>query len=208
MHDSSDPPQSPSPSRSFAELMEAVRSGSEEAAWTIAELYTPHLLRAVRANFPQAIRSKVDSVDIVNTLWASLLLKRQRLEGISDPAQLVALLSSAARNRVIDEHRKYTTSAARNIQQETATYSDDRPLQVTGMTEEGMRRGGADTPSQVAICREKWRRLYESLSDRDRAIIQHRIGGKSPSEIEHSIPGVSERTARRVIAMAIEQLTL
>jgi RNA polymerase sigma factor (sigma-70 family) len=200
-------PLSESTAQSFAELMDAVRTGSEDAAWTIAELYTPHLLRAVRANFPQAIRSKVDSTDIVNTLWASLLLKRQRLEGIRDPAQLIALLTIAARNRVIDEHRKYTASEARDIRREVATYGDDQTLQSTAHQYEGMQRRGSDTPSQVAISREKWRHLLASLSERDRLVVKHRVNGKSFEEIEQTVEGVSERTARRVIAMVIERLS-
>lgn len=190
---------------SFAVLMDALMSGSEDAAWRIAELYTPHLLRAVRRSLPQAIRSKVDSVDIVNTLWASLLTKRRRLNGIREPAQLVALLTVVARNRVVDEHRKYTEVEARDIRREVGPY-DETPAKRGDKLTPAMRRRSRDTtPSEVAMVREKWNLFNETLSVRDRAVIKGRVSGLSYDQIAAAIDGVSSRTARRIVADAVKQ---
>ncbi|MGL4514549.1 MAG: RNA polymerase sigma factor [Lacipirellulaceae bacterium] len=192
--------------RSFAELMDALRGGCDEAASTIAELYTSHLLRAVRASLPREIRSKIDSVDIVNTLWGSLLTKRWRLEGIREPAQLVALLKQAARNRVIDEHRRYTAYEARDLRREAGSLDAPSP---TG--DRTARRfavsGNDDTPSQIASIRERWALFVVALSDRDRKIVSLRMSGKSYDEIADAVEGVSSRTARRVVADAVTRLS-
>lgn len=186
--------------------MDALRGGSEEAAGEIAELYTPHLLRAVRRTLPQAIRSKIDSVDIVNTLWASLLIKRQRLEGIKEPGQLVALLKAAARNRVVDEHRRYTEVEARDIRCEAGRY-DEIPVKAgDGAASPGRHRVSNTTPSEVAMTRETWERFKASLSSRDQEVVACRISGSTYEEIAESIEGVSARTARRIIAEAKTQL--
>lgn len=182
--------------------MDALRGGSEEAAAEIAGLYTPHLLRAVRRTLPQAIRCKIDSVDIVNTLWASLLVKRQRLDGIREPAQLVALLKSAARNRVVDEHRKFTEVEGRDIRREAGRYDESPAKHDDRAASQPRPRVGDTTPSEVAMTREAWDRFKASLSPRDQAVIVGRISGKSYEEIAHVIDGVSARTARRIVADA------
>jgi RNA polymerase sigma factor (sigma-70 family) len=193
------------PDRSFAELMDALRAGCDEAAGTIASQYSSHLLRAVRASFPQEIRSKIDSIDIVNTLWGSLLTKRWRLEGIREPAQLVALLKQAARNRVIDEHRRYTAYEARDLRREAGSL--DAPLGggAADVTRRQV-RSREESPSQIASIRERWAIFIDGLSERDRKIVSLRMSGKNYDEIAQAMEGVSSRTARRVVADAVTRL--
>lgn len=192
---------------SFEELMRDLCDGSEDAAWKVVERYTPHILRVIRASLPKEIRSKVDSIDIANTLLGSLLIKRTYLSNIREPAQLLALLTKAARNRVIDEHRKYTTYASRDIRSEEGAFGDHERAGV-GVAGDGRYGGREQTPSEVAIAREKWRCLVESLSVRDRRIVSLRIKGLTYEQIASQMKGVSARTARRVLANAIDRLCL
>lgn len=194
--------------QSFQQLMEAFRNGSEEAATKIAELYSSHLLRAVRASLPKEIRSKIDSVDLVNTLWGSLLINPARFADIRDPAQLMALLAKAARNRVIDEHRKYTVCQARDIRREEQL-SEQSSLDSMDKKERPKNfppSSSQATPSSIVASKEEWRLMLTKLSSRDRKILSYRSQGQTYEEIVNSIPDVSERTARRVIASIVEQL--
>ncbi|MEO1498000.1 MAG: sigma-70 family RNA polymerase sigma factor [Planctomycetota bacterium] len=195
--------------RSFRELMQDLASGSDDAAWTIVERYTPHILRVIRASLPKAIRSKVDSTDLANTLLGSLLLKRSRLRRLEDPAQLIALLTKAARNRVIDEHRKYTQTAARSLGSEEARLDDVHPESATAkraIAGDGRLGGREQTPSQIAIGREKWASLVSDLNPREREVIKLRIGGSTYAEIAGKLKGTSDRTARRIVANIVRRL--
>ena len=188
---------------SFKTLMQDLKDGSEEAAWKITEQYSGHIQRAVRKRLPREIRSKVDSVDIVNSIWGSFLLKRTKFLSIDEPAQLVALLTKIVANRVIDEHRKYTVCASRDIRSEAGSY-DEKSLQqdcanhiIAG---NGALGGREDSPSQIAISREKWLALKSSLSQRDQQIVSLRISGLNYKQIAEQMEDVSARSARRVLA--------
>ena len=56
---------------SFAFLMEQLRLGDQDAAWTIIEIYGPHIKRVVRRDMHDKLRSKYDSADFVQAVWAS-----------------------------------------------------------------------------------------------------------------------------------------
>lgn len=194
---------------SFANLMQELCAGSEDAARTIAEQFAPHIFRVVRRTLPKSIRSKVDSVDMVNTLLGSLLIKRHLLTSIRDSKQLVALLTKAARNRVIDEHRKYTTSASRDIKREEGGFCDlelEAPNVSDRTAGDGRFGGRESSPSQVAIARERWDLLMASLSKRDRQIISLRMKGFTYEQIADRLEDASARTARRVVIHTMEQL--
>ena len=103
----------------FEQLMADLASGSEDAAWRITEVYTPHILRAVRASLPRAIRPKLDSQDFAQIVWASLLLKRSYLAHVKTPQQLICLLATVAHNKVVDAFRHYMTYQARDLRRES-----------------------------------------------------------------------------------------
>src|SRR3989442_350218 len=145
--------------------MADLADGSEDAAWRITELYTPHILRAVRASLPVIIRPKLDSHDFAQSVWASLLLKRGYLSHVRTPEQLIALLASAARNKVIDAYRHYTVAEAFNVRTETPLEAAECPSPAGGPIVHD--RGVADrdpTPSQIAMLREQWKRVIDKCS--------------------------------------------
>src|SRR5262245_25861140 len=96
----------------FDQLMADVASGSEEAIWELLDTYTPFVLRAVRLSLPSAVRQKLDSQDIAQTLWASLLLGHKDLAKLESPDRLIAFLCRAAKNKVIDKTRRLTSQKA------------------------------------------------------------------------------------------------
>jgi RNA polymerase sigma factor (sigma-70 family) len=187
--------------------MAELAAGSEEAAWRIAEDYTPHILKAVRASLPAAIRPKFDSQDFIQIVWTSLLLKRTYLARLENPQQLIGILAAAARHKVIDAYRRYTTTEARNIRLERSL---DSP---SGEKREGRnkRAEASDlalrdpTPSQIASLREQWQRLLDQSSARDRKILALRMKGLSYQAIGDQV-GVSFNTVRRTLDRLIDQL--
>ena len=193
----------------LSELLQQFCEGSEEAALKIVQRFTPHVRRTVRAKLPRSIRSKVDSTDLVNTLLGALLLKRTYLADLNDPDRILALLTKAARERVVDEYRKYV-GGARNISREVRFDDGDnakgnqagRPIMASD------RRLGerTSTPSSIVAARENWERVLSSLDDRDREIVQLRKKGFTSQEIAEQLTSVSDRTVRRVLNKVMEQL--
>lgn len=55
----------------FASLMQRVREGSQDAAHELFQQYGPHILRIVRRKLHKTMRSKYDSSDFVQAVWAS-----------------------------------------------------------------------------------------------------------------------------------------
>jgi RNA polymerase sigma factor (sigma-70 family) len=190
----------------FTQLMSELADGSEEAAWRITELYTPHILRVVRASLPSLIRPKLDSQDFTQAVWASLLLKREYLSGIRTQEQLISLLASAARHKVIDAFRYYTTTQAHDARREVGL-DLVRPKLPRGnpeRDEKGVTRMDP-TPSQLASVRERWRLALESASARDREILKLRIRGGTYQSIS-GVVGVSVSTVRRALDDLIADL--
>ena len=202
----SSPPSNPNHNNEFEKLMADWASGSDEAAWHIAEHYTPHILRAVRRHLPKAMRAKVDSQDFAQIVWVSMLMKRSYLARVKSPEQLIAILVSAAQHRVIDAYRRLvkgkTRALAREIPFEAARKAQlnvNYPQLSGGPFDRNL------SPSQTAGVREKWCRLCELLSPRDRKVLTMRIRGFSYDEISASAK-TSRATIKRIVSRAIEHL--
>jgi len=186
----------------FKLLMDAMAEGSEEAAWQLTELYTPHIMRAVRSSLPKRIRTKVDSQDFVQSVWASILLNRGRLEQFQNPKQFVGYLAAMAKNKVIDKYRHFRTQK-KDVCAEVRISAIDRTSPGTSTPkaddEDLLPLPASDpTPSQVAVAREGWQQLIDQSSKRDRQIVSMRISGQTYTAIANSLK-VNEKTIQRAL---------
>src|SRR3954452_23870572 len=89
-------------------LLERLCSGDTEAAEQVFRTYEPYLRMVVRRQLPARLRTKFDSVDVVQSVWADVL--RGFREGgwrFSNAAQLRAFLTKVTRNRFIDRVRQH-----------------------------------------------------------------------------------------------------
>lgn len=183
----------------FKLLMDAMAEGSEEAAWQLTDLYTPHIMRAVRSSLPKRIRAKVDSQDFVQSVWASILLKRGRLAQFQNPEQFIGYLAAMAKNKVVDKYRHFRTQK-KDVHSEVKIPTLDRksPALVPENSDEGTIPSSDPTPSQVAVAREGWRQLINQSSERDRQIVSMRIQGQTYGAIANSLK-VNEKTVQRAL---------
>jgi RNA polymerase sigma factor (sigma-70 family) len=190
----------------FERLMEEMSEGSEEAAWELTELYTPHIIRAVRASLPRVIRSKVDSQDFVQAVWSSVLLKHGRLTQFRKPEHFIGYLATIARNKVVDTYR-HLVSLKHDVRTEVAIAEledrcDQRRLLEYGGNQ--MPKSKEPTPSQVAIVREVWERIVANSSARDQQVVSLRISGLPYGEIADRLC-IGEKTVRRVLTRLLDQ---
>ena len=181
----------PEQPKSLSELLERARQDSEGSAQEIVERYGPYILRAVRRRLNKKLRSKFDSVDFVQAVWASFFaLPADRFQ-FQRPQQLVDFLMGLARNKVVDAVRQRLETQKYDVNRELPLYDssavDAREVRAPG-----------PTASQVAIAKEEWQRAQDSAVPREERIVNWIQRGQSLESIAREI-GVSVKTIRRVL---------
>ena len=97
------------------ELIERLNDGDVVAAERAFLAYEPYLRMAVRRQLTGPLRSKLDSMDIVQSVWADVLCRfRESGWRFSDRTHLRAFLMKVARNRLIDRRREHHRDSSRS----------------------------------------------------------------------------------------------
>lgn len=174
----------------FETLMREVRNGSDTAAWDLVERYGPYVLRAVRRNIRHEIRAKFDSQDFAQAVWTSFFDRSQQMKKVERPEQLVRLLATMARNKVIDEGRKRDTKRY-CVKNETSM------TEIVGETNQGF-KSKDPTPSQLAIAREQWDQIIDGQPSHYQQIAELKVLGETNTAIAQQL-GINEKTVRRVL---------
>src|ERR1700722_12229829 len=86
----------------FHLLMRQAMTGSASAAQELFEKYDAVLLRAIRRKLSHKVRSKFDSLDFVQYVWASFFAEPAQQRVFESPEHLVRFLTKLARNKVVD----------------------------------------------------------------------------------------------------------
>lgn len=183
--------------REFRDLLQRVREGDEDAAWELIDLYGPHIFRVVRRRLNSRIRSKFDSADFVQAVWASFFTSRAEILSFKEPEELIGFLAQMARNKVVCEVRRRMQYLRYNVIQEQPL--DDSVLPAPTAI------GNQPSPSQVAVAREKWERLLTTSPPIWREILEMRYRGAKYDEIALKV-GMHERSVRKIIDQMLEQL--
>lgn len=178
-------------STEFAELMERVLEGSQDAAWKLLEDYGPHVHRYVRRGLNQQLRSKFDSLDFAQVVWASIFREPERLRKLKTPDDLMAYLNAMARNKMVGEVRRRLVSQKYDI-------SHDQEFNELDEVQVEARVRHDPTPSAIAVAHERWRQLVDNQPPLVRRIVEMRFMGATFSEIAAQLQ-IHERTARKTI---------
>lgn len=192
---------------SFEELVQLVANGSEEAVWTLLDRYSKNILRVVRRHLPTEIRSKVDSTDIVQSVWKSFLRTGAKFDADTTPEKLIAYMAGMARLKVYETHRHYTTLKGFDVRKE-------QPLEgVAGSNESGEQRSASDVrdaraqqPDDIVGTREHWRHAMAESGERGRQIVNLRLQGLTLTEISEELK-ISVSTVRRTLDALLQSLT-
>ncbi len=193
----------------FEHLLQQLAEGSGEALAKLMELYSGNILRAVRRSLPQAIRPKVDSIDIFQSVWISVLAKPGRLTELDTPQRMVAYLTSMARLKVLEKYRHFTRSQACDVAREQRM-SDH--VEMTGLTHhprparDVMLDAKHPPASALAEAHEVWKKLLSACDQRDQHVVQLRLSGMSQAEIAEQLQ-VSTRTVRRSLHRLLHTLS-
>jgi RNA polymerase sigma-70 factor (ECF subfamily) len=174
----------------FARLMQRFHDGSEEAARELLDDYGPHIRRVVRRKLNQKLRSKFDSTDFVQDVWASFLADRSHRPVFDNPQALAVFLGNIAYNKVVQAFRQRVLATKYNVDLEQSLETTE------GGTGELIAR--QPTPSQAAAANEAWDNLLKRQVPRNRKILELLRQGNTHQEIALEL-GLNEKTVRRLV---------
>src|SRR6266568_2053200 len=151
------------PSR-FAELMRAIREGSQDAVAELLQTYGDHLLRVIRRWLDPRLRRQFDSTDFQQDVLKSFWLMPRERMNFDSPEALGQYLARMARNKVAEAFRTTGTSLKRNALGERSLedFEKDNPI---------LTRAQDATPSQFAVEHECWERLNCGKSEKIRLLL-------------------------------------
>jgi RNA polymerase sigma-70 factor (ECF subfamily) len=175
----------------FQAWMERLRAGDEEQVRRLVHEYGPRLCHAVRRWLHHKLRSKFDSRDFVQDVWASFFTSLAEQRPFPTPAHLLAYLNKLARNKVVETVRQRLVAEKWNVNREQSLGDP-----TVGPHAELV--APQPTPSTLAMSREEWQRLLGRQPPVYRRILLLFHEGKTSGEIARELR-VSDRLVRRVI---------
>jgi RNA polymerase sigma-70 factor (ECF subfamily) len=177
------------------QLIERMNEGDISAAEQAFLAYEPYLRMAVRRQLSGRLRSKLDSMDIVQSVWADVLTSfRQAGWRFTDRSHLRAFLMKVARNRLIDRRRQHH----RALEQEQA---------LSQTASEELPQTQQPRPSEIAQENELWKRMWEQCPPAHREILVLRRQGLLLGEIA-ARTGLHEGSIRRILYDLARRLAL
>jgi RNA polymerase sigma-70 factor (ECF subfamily) len=174
--------------------MQKVVAGSAEAAQELFRDYGPYLLHAIRRRLSKQIRSKFDSMDFAQDVWASFFAEVPEKRSFDSPEKLVAFLTKLARNKVLDAVRQRLKTDKHDVRKEQSLDDSTR-------FDKDRLDDGQPTPSQVLMTQEEWAEFL-----RKQPLVYRRIfillrEGKTQYEIAEELD-IHLKTVNRIVCRA------
>jgi RNA polymerase sigma factor (sigma-70 family) len=162
-----------------------LREGDVAAAEQAYAACEPYLFAVVRRRLPQQLRRRIDSTDIVQSIWADLLEGfRSRRWYFEDERMLRGFLVRVARNRIIDRYRQHVASIGR--EQSITDPSYEAADQATA------------APSQIAQSDDLWQRMLALCPPEHHEILRLKREGYTLLDIA-ARTGLHEGSVRRIL---------
>jgi RNA polymerase sigma-70 factor (ECF subfamily) len=164
-------------------LLAQLRSGDLDAARHICTAFEPYLRLVVRRSLPRALRTKFDSVDVVQSIWVDVLKGfREGRWQFATLGQLKSFLVRVTRNRLIDHCRHHR----RDLRHQ-------RPLGAMG--DACIPWAG---PAEIAAADELWEQMLEACPAQHHELLDLRRQGYTLAEIAERT-GLHESSVRRIL---------
>src|SRR5438132_8566121 len=181
--------------RSLDMLLEKLCSGDAAAAEQVCLKYEPYLRKVVRRQLPPRLRAKLDSIDVVQSVWADVL-QGFRSAGwrFADAAHLRAFLVKATRNRFIDRIRQH--EKALELERSIAcTDPEDLPA------------ARQPRPSEAVQADDLWQRMLALCPPAHHELLQLKRHGLTLVEIARRT-GLHEGSVRRILRQLARQMAV
>jgi RNA polymerase sigma factor (sigma-70 family) len=176
----------------FPRLLNRARAGSESAARRLVEMYQCGVLHAVRRSLPKQLRSKYDSTDLTQEVWADFFAHGLEKYPFQSPEALNRFLWQLAERRTTDMVRRRLCHGKGQVAREHVFGSSTVRAEVQGTPQPG------PTPSEAAADADEWQHLLHGQNAQHQQILVLLRQGDSYEEVARKV-GVNTRTIRRLI---------
>jgi RNA polymerase sigma-70 factor (ECF subfamily) len=167
-------------------LVDDLNRGDERAIQRAFQAYEPFLRMVVRRRLPSPLRARIDSSDIIQSIWADLLPGFRRGGWrFPDATRLRSFLVRATRNRLIDRQRQHGP----DLDRERSIASGDLRILPAPETERA---------SQQAQAGDLWERMLASCPPSHRDVLLLKREGLTSAEIADRV-GLHEASVRRIL---------
>jgi RNA polymerase sigma factor (sigma-70 family) len=174
-------------------LLEKLSTGDDEAAEHIFRNYEPYLRMVVRRHLSPEMRSKFDSIDVVQSVWVHLLKSfRDADRRFTDVNHLRAFLVQITRHRLIDRLRRLRPSL-----------EHERPLEGAGL--EDLLATENPQPADIVQADELWEQLLELCPPAHQEILRLKREGALTGEVA-ARTGLNEGSIRRILSTLSKRL--
>jgi RNA polymerase sigma-70 factor (ECF subfamily) len=176
----------------FRELIQRIRTGDQQAAAELVRQYEPEIRRAVRLRLNNPKLGRVlDSIDVCQSVMGRFFVGAAAGQfELENPGQLLRLLVTMAKNRVIDHARKPSNRP-------DSFGAEDREYQVPG-------RG--DTPSVIVSQKELLSEMRRRLTPEEQKLSELRSRGVDWAGIAQELGG-SPEALRKKLERAMDRVT-
>jgi RNA polymerase sigma factor (sigma-70 family) len=176
-------------------LLEKLCNGDMTAAEEAFVAYEPFLRKVVRKLLPQRVRSKFDSIDVVQSVWADVLNGfRQAGWRFKDAAHLRSFLVQVTRHRFIDQVRHHRSALLR-----------EQPL--TGTDPEQMPASKLPRPSEIVQADDLWRKMLSLCPPAHHEVLRLKRQGLTMDEIG-ALTGLHEGSVRRILRQLAREMAV
>lgn len=182
----------------ITELLQRVRTGDAAAAEELVRTYEPELRRAIRVRLTDArLRRLVDSIDICQSVLAGFFVRTAAGQyDIETPEELLRLLVTMARNRVIDWTRR-SKADRRDTRRNVSLQNDDGQNIDVASPSAG--------PVSVLVNRELIETVRNRLTAEELQLMEQRSDGKSWVEIARA-SGEQPNAVRMKLTRALDRV--
>jgi RNA polymerase sigma-70 factor (ECF subfamily) len=173
-----------------------LNEGDAEAVERVLLAYEPYLRITVRKRLGHRLRAKIDSMDIVQSVFANVLHGFRNNVGwqFAGRPQLLAFLRRLAWRRIADRYQKH-----RNDLDREQSLFETAPMALGAVA--------SPRPSEVAQGREFWERVLQACPPDHREVVRLRAKGFLIGEIA-SRTGLHEGSVRRILYELARRLSL
>lgn len=176
-------------------LVAKLSSGDMSAAEPLYLEFEPYLRMVVRRNLPRRLRTKLDSADVVQSVWAKLMAGLHNAEwDFANAAQLRAFLLKATRNRLIDRVRQHRQALER-----------EQPL--TDTVPANMPRSREPRASEVAQADDLWQQMLLLCPPEHHELLRLKCQGLPLADVA-ARTGMHVDSVRRVIRQLARQMAI
>ena len=185
----------------FQDFYSDLKEREPEAIDRLLTRFQPYLLRIVRRRLSGRLRTKFDSIDVVQSVWASFFRVADGNAAFDHSGQMLKFLITIARNKMMDEMRRAFATAKRSANRELSLCE----VGPDGDTPEEPIDHRLSHPADVADIRDHWLVWTRGQPRKHLRVMELRAAGATYKEISDRL-GIHERSARKIINRLLDRI--